>query len=189
MGLTTRVPSTPLRYYVGLQSKRRRLVRMLLVWPAILCIAIVFYACLPGDWYSSSTLVSERYVLFAWAGGVIALAGGIIWTFSFIALTKNWNWVTSSLDSALDERLIGKKNEALARSFGILAMMLPLEMLFLLVRSFFSSDHQGQLAQMMFALDLLLSISLPRAVIAWTEPDALDGEGPSENVFVTSPGA
>jgi hypothetical protein len=189
MGLTTRVPSTPLRYYVGSQSKRRKLVKLLLIWPVTSCAGIVLYACLPHDYFDASSRVSDRYLGMLLAVVAVAVAAFIIWAISYVALMENWKWITTSPDSALDERLIARKNEALARSFSIFTLVISFEMLFYVVRYFFNSYHQAELAWLMFCLDSILITSIPPAVIAWTEPDGPESEHVAESVLATTTGA
>jgi hypothetical protein len=185
---TTRVPSAPLRYYVGLQSKRRRLVMLYLVYPLVACIGLVAYSFAPVTVFDAkgSLIINSAYFI-AIICVVVATLG--IWVWSYLALMENWSWVTMAVNNVLDERLIAKKNEALARSFRILALIVPVEMVFYSVRSIFDADHQAQIAWLLFCLIVPQIPSIPAAVIAWTEPDGPESDDVADGVLVTTAGA
>jgi hypothetical protein len=189
MKLTSRVPSAPLRYYVGLQSKRRKLVMLFLFYPVLTCIGIIAYSFAPLTFFDASSgwsTIRPSNLLAIVGIGAVAIA---IWVWSYMALMENWSWVTTAVAGALDERLVAQKNEVLARSFTILSLIVIVEFCLYGIRNTLNPYHSAQVAWLLFGLNVPLITSIPPAVIAWTEPDGIESEDVADSTFTTTAGA
>ena len=76
-------------------------------------------------------------------------------------------------DAALDERQRARRNEALARAYPIVGIFAALCLAYTILGDAWTPLRNFTVIEAMFWGTFLLAISLPSAIIAWTEPDPI----------------
>jgi hypothetical protein len=105
---------------------------------------------------------------------VIALAALIATAVGFCALLRPW-WVNAPhLDeSALDERMIARRNDSVFRAQGLMAQIFGLEVIAWGLFMIRGVPLDPNLATAFLWSNFILAWTLSSAVLAWTEPDQL----------------
>jgi hypothetical protein len=86
--------------------------------------------------------------------------------------------VVSATASRLDERLLVRRNYALAVAFRIVAIVCTFECVAWQFRLIFTYPRGLDLASPFLAGDAALALTLPLAILAWTEPDPRRDDDP-----------
>jgi len=76
-------------------------------------------------------------------------------------------------DAALDERQRSRRNDALARSYPVIGIFMALCLAYMMIGDAWPAVRNFTVIEALFWAAFLLAISLPSAIIAWTEPDPL----------------
>jgi MFS family permease len=79
-------------------------------------------------------------------------------------------------DEALDERQLVRRNKALARAYPVIGMFAALCLIYMMIGDFWPGVRNFTVIEALFWATFLLAISLPSAIIAWSEPDPLPEE-------------
>jgi MFS family permease len=100
--------------------------------------------------------------------GVAAAAYGV-----FTLLGRTFVNAPNIRDAALDERQRARRNEALVRAYPVIGMFTALSLLYVMAGDAWPVVRNYTVIEALFWGAFLLAISLPSAIIAWTEPDPL----------------
>jgi MFS family permease len=77
-------------------------------------------------------------------------------------------------DAALDERQRARRNDALARAYPVIGIFMALCLAYMMIcDDVWPRLRNFTVIEALFWAAFLLAISLPSAIIAWTEPDPL----------------
>jgi hypothetical protein len=113
-----------------------------------------------------------------------ALSRALLWicmaaiplaAFGFFALWRSAPLhVVNGADRDLDERMIQRRNTSLAVSFRLMAVACAIEVVAWQMRLVFAYPARLDLASPFLWGDTIIAMTLPLAIMAWTEPNPRD---------------
>lgn len=169
------IEKTRARYETSLQpvpgrigSRRRRRLSVVALYGSyvILCTSAAIAANLIAP-------VARAVSLALLIAGVTAAAYGV-----FTLMGRTFVNAPNVRDAELDERQRARRNEALVRAYPVIGMFAALCLAYTIAGDFWPALHNFTIVEALFWGTLLLAISLPSAIVAWTEPDPLPEAGP-----------
>jgi len=134
-------------------------------------------AALFGSYFLICGATAARTLLDSPSGGIIAtvlmLAGVGAAAYGFISLMgRTFINAPNLRESVLDERQRQRRNDAIQRSFPVIGMFSALCLLYAMVTdTMVPGWRNATVVEALFWGVFLLCVSLPSAIIAWTEPD------------------
>jgi hypothetical protein len=106
--------------------------------------------------------------------GALMLAGGAAACYGVVTLLgRTFVNAPNVRDSALDERQRARRNEALVRAYPVIGMFTAVSLLYMMAGDAWPALRNDTVIEALFWGIFLLAISLPSAIIAWTEPDPM----------------
>lgn len=126
------------------------------------------YGCM---WVFASTRGVSPEAVQALAIGVVALMIGALALIVVLVWNRN---MYDALSGNTDERVIVRRNETLAIAFQVLAVACSIEGVLWFGRASIALPKTVDFPSLFLATDLVLAVSLPAALLAWGDPDAVD---------------
>jgi MFS family permease len=132
--------------------------------------------------YGSYVLICASVAIVAnFAGAIAGVIGGALMIAGIAAacygvitlLGRTFVNAPNIRDAALDERQRARRNDALVRAYPVVGMFTAVSLLYVMAGYAWPLVRNYTVIEALFWGVFLLAISLPSAIIAWTEPDPL----------------
>ncbi len=152
--------NAPVSDAIGSRTGRRRKVVALYGSYVLICAATATRALVDS---TPGRILAGTLLLI----GVVAAAYGF-----FSLMGRTFINAPNIRESALDERQRERRNDAIQRSLPVLGMVSALCLLYaMIVNTLVPAWQNATVVEALFWAVFLLCVSLPSAIIAWTEPD------------------
>jgi uncharacterized membrane protein len=126
---------------------------------------LILYAC---SWLFESIVGSTRVAADILGLGLLALIVGAV---GFVVIML-WMRNTQSAPTVVDERMIRVRSDAMSAAFQVIAMVCALEAAIWFSRNtVIALPPTFDLTSLFLAIDTVLALTLPAAILAWIEPD------------------
>jgi uncharacterized membrane protein len=144
------------------QFARLQQLRRIVVFACYVGLAL--YAC---SWLFQSIVGPTRIAAEILGFGVLALSIGGAGFVVIMLWMRNTQFAL-----VIDERMIRVRNDAMSVAFQVIAMVCALEAVVWYSRNtMIALPRTVDLTSLFLAIDLVLALTLPAAILAWTEPN------------------
>ncbi len=151
----------PVSGQIGSRRRRRGSVVALYGSYVLCCVSVAIAAI-------ATTPIAQA------VGGVLLLTGVAGACYGVVTLLgRTFVNAPNVRDAALDERQRARRNEALARAYPVIGMFAAVSLLYMIAGDAWPALRNFTVIEALFWAIFLLAISLPSAIIAWTEPDPI----------------